>query len=153
MTNPPNIDAIIAELSEAAGPSRELDARIAVACGILFVGPEEFPGGGYVYYRKDADGSESWPGQSGDQLVRLYTASLDAAMTLAEPNWWLQCGGPLSPAAYGYSREEDRKPRAGFQMIGPPYSSGAQAATLPLAICIAALRVRSALIGEVGRDG
>jgi hypothetical protein len=81
-------------------------------------------------------------------------AWFDAAMSFVQPNWWFSCSGPMSPAAYGYSREDQRTPRAGMECIGEPYSSGAAAAVLPLAILAMALkaRARANTRGE-GADG
>lgn len=82
--------------------------------------------------------------------VRRYTASIDAAMTLADPAWWIRVGGPLTEAAYGYSREDQRQIRAGFEMIGAPYSVGAgSAGTDPIGQIARALTAASLrAIGE-----
>ncbi|HEX7858047.1 MAG TPA: hypothetical protein VF503_30565 [Sphingobium sp.] len=115
------------------GPDRRIDADIHEAV-------TSFPA---------RDGGVGWP--CGTQVVPAfpgwmelpaYTASLDAAMTLAFPSWWFEGNAPLSQEAYGYSREDQRKPHAGFQMIEPPYIVGSRAATLPLATAAAALKAR-----------
>jgi len=115
----------LAERCEAAsGPDRELDCRIFIEADV----------------------------ENGD-FDRLYTASLDAAMTLCEPHWWVNVSAPLSPDAYGYSREDQRQPRAGMQCIGEPYSIGAIAATMPLAICAMALRARAVSCDTAKSEG
>ena len=99
---------------------------------------------------------ENWPfimpGSKVDAKVPAYTGSLDAALTLAEPSWWFNTSAPLSPDAYGYSREDARRPRAGFEMIAAPYSVGARGATMALATCAASLRARHALALSKGSD-
>ena len=73
----------LAEQVEAAtGPDRELDCLIAVAALGFFEVAPRWEGGpiGYGYINKDGERIE--PGHGGDQLVRKFTASLDAAMTL-----------------------------------------------------------------------
>ncbi|MBB5709366.1 hypothetical protein [Sphingomonas xinjiangensis] len=139
----------------AVGPDRDLDCRIW-----LIVGPQL---GGEWHLRGDAPirpaeiiqgrwlGSalEKWPEPenvrqtAANYHVPKFTASLDAAMTLCEPHWWVNMSAPLSPDAYGYSREDQRRPRAGMECIGEPYSSGGHGATLPLAVTAMALRARA----------
>jgi hypothetical protein len=114
---------------QATGPDRELDCRIWLAAtgGLSFeLGHAVVP-------------------DLGQWQAPAYTASLDAAMTLSRPNWWFSANAPLSPQAYGYSREDERRPRAGFEMMEMPYMAGARAETLPLAICAAALRARHSI--------
>jgi hypothetical protein len=82
--------------------------------------------------------------------MRRFTTSIDAALALCEPDWWVNMSAPLSPAAYGYSREDARRPRAGMECIGYPYSSGARAATMALAICAMAIRVRAIRAATMG---
>lgn len=134
----------LAERCEAAkGPDRELDVEIFRAIGAPV--PFHFLGKMVAIAYDEAERYYFSP--VGDMRVRYepaaYTASIDAAMSLAKPAWWLSMGGPLSPEAYGYSREEERIFRCGFSMIEEPYSSGGCGATLPLSICAAALRTLS----------
>jgi hypothetical protein len=159
MTNPPNIDAIIAELSEVTGPSREMDAQIALANGY------ECPRTGNTLAQ-----IMSWaPSNTIQEIARWselpttafvlprYTASLDAAMTLVPDRWEVESIGQV----YGGSDRGKwtcglytRNPGLGPQSsTNDPSASSGRVATAALALCIAALRVRSALIGEVGRDG
>ena len=63
------------------GPSREVDVEIALASGSFRSDRNQR---GPVIVRINDDGSEAWPGYGGAQLVPTYTASLDAAMTLAD---------------------------------------------------------------------
>lgn len=76
-------------------------------------------------------------------FVPAYTGSIDAAMTLVPVEGWLNIHGPMTPAAFGYSREIDRVKRAGFDTLEPPYASYATGATYALALCAAALRARA----------
>jgi hypothetical protein len=130
--------ALVELCTAATGPDRELDAAIVKALypdahvGIYIVGDEEPT----VFHAS--------PLVADKRTLPAFTGSIDAAMTLAQPNWWWSASAPLSPAAYGYSREDQRTPRAGFEMTEEPYSAGARAATIPLAICAAALRARAA---------
>jgi len=114
-----------------AGPDAEVDALIRCA---LFASAGAYVkqspiNGAWCIYEIGFNGKErSWQphGLSHEQRLGSFTASIDAAMTLADPSWWLNISSPLSEAAYGYSREDLRVMRAGFEMIGPPYSSAAR---------------------------
>lgn len=128
----------LAERCEAAtGPDRSLDCAIAVAAADYFLLPPKWDGGpvGYGYF--DADGAEVHPGHGGDQLVKRYTASLDAAMTLVPEGMKLVLDTHhMIVTLYEYwpiSSPEDE----GFA------SYQAEAATPALALCAAALRARS----------
>lgn len=78
------IEDLIARLSKAEGPSRELDALIAVTVDGFFEVPPRYEGDdiGYGYFGED--GTRIEPGHGGTQLVRKYTSSLDAAYAFAE---------------------------------------------------------------------
>lgn len=115
---PTDLSDLIVRVEGASEGSRELDCLIADAV----LGPVKAP------YRRGH--------------CEKYTTSIDAAMTLVAPSWWFNMSGPMTPAAYGYSREDQRFKRCGVEMIGAPYSCGAGGATFPLAICVAALRAR-----------
>jgi hypothetical protein len=127
MTDRSTLLELAERCEKATGPDRALDEAIARVVSWRpdgLTASEKYP----PWWFADAFG------------MPRYTASLDAAMTLAMPHWWWNASAPLSEAAYGWSREDQRQPRAGFEMIGEPYSVGARAATVPLAICAAALR-------------
>lgn len=136
----------LAERVEAlAGPDREVDAEIAAAIRWCPWGKDHWVNDLSFPFRANPNGrvqpyDQQGPLPGGSWEAPRYTASIDAAMTLALPHWWLEIGAPLSPDAYGYSREDQRMPRAGFQMIGEPYSAASRAATLPLALTAASLR-------------
>lgn len=136
----------LADRCEAAtGPDRGLDAVIAVAVGGYFTIPPKWEGGPLSYGYVNADGEEVHPGQGGDQLVKPYTASLDAAMTLvpqteqeATDIQRLLRDGKWSAFAK-VSCIDDR---------GWSYGDKAYAATPALALCAAALRARAAMEGK-----
>jgi hypothetical protein len=144
---------------KAAGPSRHLDTQIFIlldpdAEHIIGAEPGRFPqkpiyGPRSSFWEWALDESKE-PPEFG--VIPAYTASLDAAMTLVKPEWWVNVSGPMSPAAYGYSREDERRPRAGVEMIGHPYSAGARAATHALALTAACLRALAAQAIEARRD-
>lgn len=65
------------------GPDRELDALIGVAVAGYFLGEPRYPGAERRYGYVDKEGCRVEPGNgAADRLIPLYTASLDAAMTL-----------------------------------------------------------------------
>ena len=115
----------LAERIEAAeGPSLVLDRDVALA--IL---PNE----------KTINGCDArvsvWDGNGRTQLtVRPYTASLDAAMTLVPGNEDIAMATINGRAYAGYGPERG--------------VSDSQAATLPLAICLAAIRATQARPAE-----
>jgi hypothetical protein len=78
----------LADRVEAAtGPDRELDAEIAVTALGFFVADPRYPGAPTAYGYVDEDGSRVEPGHGGKQLIRQFTSSLDAAMTLVPVGW------------------------------------------------------------------
>lgn len=125
--------SLIAQI-EASQPDdqRELLVKVWQACngGVLFARPAT------PEFRETHD---RW-----DRFRRMLDANAfeSAALMMALPEWWFSTSAPLSPSAYGYSREDQRTPRAGFEMIGEPYSAGARAPTIALAIAAACLRAR-----------
>jgi hypothetical protein len=74
--------------------------------------------------------------------VPLYTRSLDAALTLVPEGWTIHRLGQLSNCQGGFAGWVGEIYRARDAMI--PYPSSTPAATAPLAICVAALRMRLA---------
>jgi len=148
--------ALAARCQQASGPDRGLDLAI-----YHIVQPKRYRWAEFVgLYDQDTIAIEEPPAYVAAMIeaqghvprslwepdvcsIPRYTASLDAAMTLCEPHWWVNMSAPLSPEAYGYSREESRQPRAGMECIGEPYSQGAAAATMALAVCAMALKARA----------
>jgi hypothetical protein len=74
--------------------------------------------------------------------VPLYTRSLDAALSLVPEGWTIHRLGQVSNCQGGFGGWIGEIYRARDAMI--PYPSSAPAASAPLAICVAALRVRLA---------
>lgn len=145
----PELEALASTIEALTGPDHEVDCTIGALFGLC-------PHKSLTYERCqgdsghtcDACGADSWgnrnkAGQGLSDYMPRYTASLDAAMSLALPSWWFSASLPLSPDAYGYSREDLRKPRAAFEMLESPYIAAARAETLPLAIVAACLRGRA----------
>jgi len=136
----------LADRCEATpGPDRGLDAAIAHAIAWRW---DDWEDGDLRIEERPLEWLIDRVGNSNSIWCHLprYTGSLDAAMALAQEDWWFNTSAPLSPAAYGYSREDMRQPRAGFEMIGAPYSCGARAASMALATCAAALRARAGVL-------
>lgn len=111
---------LISRLRDATGPSRELDAEIAKLVGA--------PHGPWEHVTVETR-SISYV----DEQAPAYTASLDAAMTLAEPGWQVSSG----------NCGEDNSPWA---CVTTPdnidHDTGEDVATEPLARCIALLKAR-----------
>lgn len=82
--------------------------------------------------------------------VPLYTRSLDAALLVVPDGWTIHRLGQITDCQGGFGGWIGEIYRARDAMI--PYPSSAPAASAPIAICIAALRVRLAetLDGDVG---
>lgn len=78
--------------------------------------------------------------------VPLYTRSLDAAMTLLPEGWTIHRLGQLSDCQGGFGGWIGEIYRASDAMI--PYPCSAPSASAPLALCVAALRVRLADHGD-----
>ncbi|HEX7969041.1 MAG TPA: hypothetical protein VF502_12550 [Stellaceae bacterium] len=74
--------------------------------------------------------------------VPLYTRSLDAALRLVPEGWTIHRLGQLTDCQGGFGGWIGEIYRASDAMI--PYPSAAPAASAPLAICVAAMRVRLA---------
>jgi hypothetical protein len=79
--------------------------------------------------------------------VPLYTRSIDAALRLLPEGWTINRLGQLSDCQGGFGGWIGEVYRASDAMI--PYPSSSPAATAPLALCIAAMRVRIAEGGEI----
>jgi hypothetical protein len=74
--------------------------------------------------------------------VPLYTRSLDAALRLVPEGWTIHRLGQISDCRGGFGGWIGEIYRARDAMI--PFPSSAPAASAPLALCVAALRVRLA---------
>jgi hypothetical protein len=74
--------------------------------------------------------------------VPLYTRSLDAALKLMPEGWTIHRLGQLTNCQGGFGGWIGEIYRASDAMI--PYPSSAPSASAPLAICVAAMRVRLA---------
>ena len=111
---------LIERLEKATGPDRELDQAIVIEAPVT-----------KAFLQDD--------GQGGFEVLH-YTASIDAALTLLPPEFWgsIQWAGTL--------KQNDRawpvvEVGSGDQKIK------VQAATIPLSVCLAALRARAAIAG------
>jgi hypothetical protein len=78
--------------------------------------------------------------------VPLYTRSLDAALKLMPEGWTIHRLGQLTDCQGGFGGWIGEIYRASDAMI--PYPSSSPAASAPLAICVAALRVRLAATAD-----
>jgi hypothetical protein len=137
---PDNQAELIARLEKATGPSRELDAAIFIK---VTPGVKE---AGRIDVDKDRGVVGWWPKDAPYQSARdvpAYTASLDAAMTLV-PEGWSWC--VFSEVRMG--PELVRIGLAKVETFARCFGSGkgftCPAATPALALCIAALKARSA---------
>ena len=79
-----DLTSLIEKLEKAERPDRELDCQIAVAVDGFYELPPKWDEGPVGYGYIDAEGTPIHPGHGGDQLVRRYTSSIDAAVSLAE---------------------------------------------------------------------
>jgi len=77
-----------------------------------------------------------------EKPVPLYTRSIDAALTLLPEGWTIHRLGQLTDCRGGFGGWLGEIYRASDAMI--PYAATAPAASAPLALCIAALRLRLA---------
>jgi hypothetical protein len=78
--------------------------------------------------------------------VPPYTRSLDAALTLLPEGWTIHRLGQLSDCQGGFGGWIGEIYRASDAMI--PYPCASPSASAPLALCVAALRVRLADRGD-----
>lgn len=134
MTDKQALLALADRCEQATGADRELDVAIAVAACGFFVAEPRWEGGPTGYGYVDAEGSRVEPGHGGMQLVRKFTRSLDAAMTLidAECFWRLGHDGEGPDPSLFEARVFDP-----MQMDRPALAT---AATPTLAITAACLR-------------
>lgn len=80
-----SLDELAGRVEKLTGPCRETDAAIGLATGRFFLGEPRYPGAARMYGYVDENGSRVEPGNgSHDSLIPRYTASIDAAMTLAD---------------------------------------------------------------------
>jgi hypothetical protein len=127
MTDPTTLLALAERCEQAAGPDRELDARIECAVqGITFrklLGP-------YAYRTSRGD--------IGLMNAKRYTAWIDAAVTLVPEGWgWaVSTTGAGLPCAYGHP------PGNGLAVA---WIDDTPAATPALAMCAFALRARAGM--------
>lgn len=84
--------ALCERVEGLACADREVDAEIAVAVLGYFVVQQRYEGEHPRYAYRDSDGNLVLPGQAGDMLVREFTGSIDAALTLVPEGqvWNLQ---------------------------------------------------------------
>jgi hypothetical protein len=128
MTDPITLLALAERCEHAAGPDRELDAEISVAVGRHETHVERRSDGTTKLLPWRGDGTGSY-----NIDCRRYTASLDAAVTLAPDGWrwWINS----SPFARCWLVANDR-------IVDKAQSE--KCATPALALCAAALRARVA---------
>lgn len=156
------MDELIARLEKATGPDRELDALLGAACAVvddfdplwftvpaLYVGDER---GTIRIYAGKVDPSVRHHKYS--RKARLFTASIDAALTLVPEGWsmWFGINGNKGATASVCSnwnddhaptfQSYDRRPRERGQL--PPEETFC--ANAAIALCIAALKARQSLI-------
>ncbi len=120
MSNQNTLQALADRCKQATGPDRELDARIY----ILVTGGSA----------ADADYAATAPEVT--CMPPLYTASLDAALTLVPDGWAVELVQALSGSPW------HAKLRGGSALVP---IIGAAAAAPALALCAAALRARAAI--------
>jgi hypothetical protein len=121
------MDELIERLEKATGPDRELDGAIALSLGWTF---QKMKGDSKPYYRK--------PGETTYYMrseVPAYTASIDAALTLVPEGWAYQLTLLFEPRVHGNQQAIVWPPDKASPVSGAP--------TMPLAICIAALKARA----------
>lgn len=124
------LDQLIKRLEDAKEGSRELDREVALVSGWRRMGSEHRPHGGW-YWRggpNDCTGT-----QVDNEHPPHYTTSLDAALTLVPEGWnyALNSNGAIPVADVYQDVENDRWPSA---------------STMALALCIAALKARQAML-------
>ncbi len=135
---------LIAKLTAATGPDRDLDCAIGCAIGAFTPYPPRYAGEGVRFARVCGDGSHSLPGQAPDMLVPQYTTSTDAALTLIPKGCdWLVGKGQCTEAEPPFGAQIF-PPNSGFGVHMPPPLGDGEGPTLAIAICIAALKVTKA---------
>ncbi|WP_226623111.1 hypothetical protein [Brucella anthropi] len=130
---------LITRLSKLDAPDREVDAEIAVALDLFETRPNKGWPDRIDYGSRNSDGSVTWPGHGFDQLIPRYTASVDAAIALAER---------LFPGTEYEFTNLYNIVRVTIEMNGE-YGGfhGEHVNSLPIAILIALLRAKEASNG------
>ena len=142
MTMTQALSALLANLEAATGPSRELDAAIAVAIFRAAPGMDlraEAAG-------EDCEAGTYWlVGPSWRSLTtsQRYSESLDAAMALVPPGYGCSVSTPWRDKAKARACVADNA-RGYFDAEAEMHYGGHDAETPALALCIAALRARLA---------
>lgn len=132
---------IIERLEQASGPDRELDADIALSCGIV----RERDGNSFYGHKNHSvmvlEGDYYDNGGNAPELP-YYTSSLDAAMTLVPEE-------ESSNFEVSLEQHKRRKRTYWTATIGHMYLDAwhAQHQQAALALCIAALRSREGMQG------
>jgi hypothetical protein len=139
------LDALADRCEAATGADRELDALIRCAVfapATAYVAMSPFNGAWCIYDGETRDGRpRGWEALTLTQVQRLgeFTASLDAAMTLVPEGYFV--------AVVNSTLADPEKVGRATALIAPGGSAKAaepsEAATMPLAICAAALRART----------
>ncbi len=145
-------EELIARLQKATGPDRELDVAVYIASGEFDREQKSWLAcRDGLHALRGPDPLDPTPEENAGASKRLcphYTASIDAALTLvpagvelAITSLMLRPGGAVASLRTGSIINPETKEWA------------AHAATMPIALCIAALRARAALRtpGEVGK--
>lgn len=135
---------LIARLEAAQGGSEELSREISEAIGWRqeSVGDESR---GYFVPRYVVWFDPSGARKEAGQLYPPFSQSLDAALTLVPERWnyqLLKTGGVLLSSGKPFSASIKAPSEYGW--VDPPYPSDGYADTMPLALCIAALKAREA---------
>lgn len=136
---------LIAKLEQATGPDRELDAEIA--CAVRF--PEHRPArkGDHAGVH-GVDPESDWAGHiyvpTGFLVAYSYTRSIDDAMTLV-PEGYIAVDMQMRDPTLNNSRNCAYVVPVNTNDVGwaKPKGHGLTKASLPLALCIAALRARA----------
>lgn len=125
---------LIKRLEGAKEGSRELDAAVANFVGWKCVGA-------YSHKFKKLVAVPPGRGATGVRIIPTFTTSLDAALTLVPENFSYEL--TYSAAGEGALRRTRLWDwRRGPLALDPSNNWEAQASTLPLALCIAALKAR-----------
>jgi len=132
MTPTPDFRALIERLEKAKKGSLELDTAI---CCALYQIPQERGELHNDYMRNRT--TEQWSGIIPSEFMdtwRCFTGSIDAALTLVPDGWeWIVSNDPYMNRSHYACVEKEGVPVEGSGGNGPA-----------LALCIAALRARSA---------
>lgn len=139
--------ALADRVEALTGPDRDVDALIGLAALGFFICEPRYEGAPVAYGYVDKDGSRIEPGHGGKQLIRDYTATLDAAMALvpegwvvASLEWW-----PMRNRGGVCLREVkdfDKEGGFGFGFDKTCGDARSHAATATLALTAASLRAR-----------